>query len=283
MASQKVTAALASIELSLKQNKPQLYNELLSQIVSTPSQHELARDLLYFFDSILNENISIVVMRALVDSFSNVLRDLPPDVKVKVGQHALESLPASVEEQDSRNRETIADAYDSQEEYISEALALQGIRLDSSDSVKTWMWIRIVRVCLVDDDAEAFLSKIKNMENIQTKVVNGENGHITPPSACNGKCIRTPVANDNKPRTRRFRTQAYRRQVAVARGIKFTAQQFRDILMTMWNEGQGKVTDKLTSLVPSRAPDGTSISKSEARNILEYAINDHIALYMMPS
>jgi hypothetical protein len=51
----------------------------------------------------------------------------------------------------------------------------------------------------------------------------------------------------------------------------------------MWNEGQGKVTDKLTSLVPSRAPDGTSISKSEARNILEYAINDHIALYMMPS
>jgi COP9 signalosome complex subunit 4 len=177
MASQKVTAALASIESSSnQQNKPQLYSELLSQIVSTPSQHELAQDLIYFLDSILNENISVVVVRPLLDSFTNVLRDLPPDVKIKVGQHAitlLESRPPSVEEQDSRIRETVADAYESQEEYLSAARALQGIHLDSSqrlisDSAKIRMWIRIVRLYLEDDDttsAEAFLNKIKNMPN----------------------------------------------------------------------------------------------------------------------
>jgi COP9 signalosome complex subunit 4 len=175
MASQKVTTALASIESSSnQQSKPQLYSELLSQIVSTPSQHELAQDLIYYLDSILNENISIVVARPLLDSFTNVLRDLPPDVKIKVGQHAitlLESRPASVEEQDSRIRETVADAYESQEEYISAARALQGIHLDSSqrlisDSAKIRMWIRIVRLYLEDDDttsAESFLNKIKNM------------------------------------------------------------------------------------------------------------------------
>jgi hypothetical protein len=51
----------------------------------------------------------------------------------------------------------------------------------------------------------------------------------------------------------------------------------------MRSEGQGRVTDELTRLVPAKAPEGTSISKYEARKILELAINDHLALHMMPS
>ncbi|KAL1879584.1 hypothetical protein Plec18167_004045 [Paecilomyces lecythidis] len=175
MASQKVTDALAAIESSPnQQNKPQLYNDLLSQIVSTSSEHELALDLIYYLDSILSENISIVAARPLLDSFINVLRDLSPETKIKVGQHAttlLQSRSASVEEQDSRIREILADAYEAQEEYIAAARALQGIHLESSqrlvsDDSKVRMWIRILRLYLEEDDttsAEAFLNKIKNM------------------------------------------------------------------------------------------------------------------------
>ncbi|GAD94235.1 COP9 signalosome subunit CsnD [Paecilomyces variotii No. 5] len=175
MASQKVTDTLAAIESSPnQQNKPQLYNDLLSQIVSTSSEHELALDLIYYLDSILSENISIVAARPLLDSFINVLRDLSPETKVKVGQHAttlLQSRSASVEEQDSRIREILADAYEAQEEYIAAARALQGIHLESSqrlvsDDSKVRMWIRILRLYLEEDDttsAEAFLNKIKNM------------------------------------------------------------------------------------------------------------------------
>ncbi|KAJ9196196.1 hypothetical protein DTO166G4_8985 [Paecilomyces variotii] len=175
MASQKVTDALAAIESSPnQQNKPQLYNDLLSQIVSTSSEHELAQDLIYYLDSILSENISIVAARPLLDAFINVLRDLSPETKVKVGQHAttlLQSRSASVEEQDSRIREILADAYEAQEEYIAAARALQGIHLESSqrlvsDDSKVRMWIRILRLYLEEDDttsAEAFLNKIKNM------------------------------------------------------------------------------------------------------------------------
>jgi COP9 signalosome complex subunit 4 len=175
MASQKVASALAAIEASTSQQvKSQLYNELLAKIVSSSSGHELSQDLIYYLDSILSENVSIVAARPLLDSFITVLRDLPPAIKIKVGQHAvtlLQSRSASVEEQDSNIREILADAYEAEEEYSAAARVLQGIHLDSSqrlitDAAKTRMWIRILRLYLEEDDttnAESFLNRIKNL------------------------------------------------------------------------------------------------------------------------
>jgi COP9 signalosome complex subunit 4 len=175
MASQKFASSLADIEASSSQQaKPQLYSELLAKIVTSSSGHELSQDLIYYLDSILSENVSIVAARPLLDSFINVLRDLPSDIKIKVGQHAvtlLQSRSASVEEQDSSIREILADAYEAEEEYIAAARVLQGIQLDSSqrlitDAAKTRMWIRILRLYLEEDDttsAEAFLNRIKNL------------------------------------------------------------------------------------------------------------------------
>lgn len=173
MASQKITSALSSIESAPNpQAKLQLYNNLLSDIVSTSSEHELAQDLIYYLDSILNEDISIVAARPLLDSFIGVLRNLTSDTKIKVGQHAvtlLQSRATSVEEQDAQIRELLADAYELEEEYIAAARTLQGIHIDSSqrripDSAKVKLWIRIVRLYLEEDDttsAEAFLNRIK--------------------------------------------------------------------------------------------------------------------------
>ncbi|KUL86438.1 hypothetical protein ZTR_08107 [Talaromyces verruculosus] len=175
MASQKVASALAEIESSTSQaTKAQLYNNLLGKIVTSSTGHELSQDLIYYLDSILSETVSIVAARPLLDSFINVLRDLPSAIKIKVGQHAvtlLQSRSASVEEQDSHIREILADAYEAEEEYSAAARVLQGIHLDSSqrlitDAAKTRMWIRILRLYLEEDDttnAESFLNRIKNL------------------------------------------------------------------------------------------------------------------------
>lgn len=175
MASQKVASALAEIESSTSQAaKAQLYNDLLGKIVASSTGHELSQDLIYYLDSILSDTVSIVAARPLLDSFINVLRDLPSAIKIKVGQHAvtlLQSRSASVEEQDSNIRELLADAYEAEEEYSAAAKVLQGIHLDSSqrlitDAAKARMWIRILRLYLEEDDttnAESFLNRIKNL------------------------------------------------------------------------------------------------------------------------
>ncbi|KAJ5472175.1 hypothetical protein N7530_006176 [Penicillium desertorum] len=175
MASQKMTNALSGIETNPHQpTKLQQYTDLLNEMVTTSTGHELAQDLVYYLDSILSEEVSIVAARPLLDAFITVLQSLTAETKIKVGQHAitlLQARSASVEEQDSQIREILADAYESQEEYTSAARALQGIHIDSSqrlvsDAAKARLWIRIVRYYLEDDDttsAEAFLNRIKNL------------------------------------------------------------------------------------------------------------------------
>ncbi|KAL4973785.1 signalosome subunit 4 [Aspergillus desertorum] len=175
MPSQKITSALAEIESSTNpQNRLQLYNDLLSETVSTCPEPQLADDLIYYLDSVFSEDLSIVAARPILDSFIDMLRKLTPETQIQVGQHAvtlLQSRSTSVEEQDARIREILADAYESQEEYIAAAKALQGIHIDSSqrlvsDSAKVKLWIRIVRLYLEEDDttsAEAFLNRIKNL------------------------------------------------------------------------------------------------------------------------
>lgn len=176
MASQDVASALSQIESpsTPQQSKPQLYNDLLSKIVTSSTGDQLSQDLIYFLDSILSDNVSVVVSRPLLDTFITKLRDLPNETKIKVGQHAitlLQSRSASLEEQDSNLREILADAYEEEEEYIAAARALQGIHVDSSsrlvtDAAKIRLWIRILRLYLEEDDttsAESFLNRIKNL------------------------------------------------------------------------------------------------------------------------
>lgn len=174
MASQKITTALAEIETSNPPNKLHQYNTLLTTITTTPNPHERAQDLIYYLDSVLTEDLSIVSARPILDAFIAALHAQPPETQIKVGQHAvtlLQSRSTSVEEQDAQLRELLADAYESQEEYASAARALQGIHIDSSqrlvaDSAKVRLWVRIVRLYLEEDDttsAEAFLNRIKNL------------------------------------------------------------------------------------------------------------------------
>ncbi|KAL4969380.1 PCI domain-containing protein [Aspergillus stella-maris] len=175
MPSPKIISALTEIDLTVNpQNKLQLYNDLLSETVSSSPEPQLADDLNYYLDTVLSEDLSIVAARPILDSFIEILRKLKPETQIAVGQHAvtlIQSRSTSVEEQDSQIRNILADAYTSEEEYIAAAKALQGIHIDSSqrlvsDLEKSRLWIRIVRLYLEEDDttsAEAFLNRIKNL------------------------------------------------------------------------------------------------------------------------
>lgn len=178
MASPEVTSALSALE---SQSTPQSskstgYNDLLNKIISSGSAPpQLSANLIAVLDSILGETHGMVSTRPLLSSFVQTLKSLPDaQVKVTVGQHALEALQprvVSFEEQDAMIRDLLADAYEEQEDYTASAKVLQGIQLESSqrtisDDAKVKVWIRIVRLYLEEDDttsAESYLNRAKNL------------------------------------------------------------------------------------------------------------------------
>jgi len=177
MASSEVTSSLQTLESpsTPQQNKSAGYHELLGNIVAESAPSQVSANLITFLDSILGESLGIVSSRPLLGSFVQALKSIPnTQVKIAVGQHALEALQprvVSFEEQDVMIRELLADAYEEEEDYTGSAKVLQGIQLESSqrtisDDEKVKTWIRIVRLYLEEDDttsAESYLNRAKNL------------------------------------------------------------------------------------------------------------------------
>ncbi|KAG8530872.1 uncharacterized protein KY384_004229 [Bacidia gigantensis] len=177
MASPEVTSAISQLEdpASTQSNKASGYSELLTRIASDPTSPHLPSNLTAFIESVLGETIGVVAARPLLASAVNAIKTFKDsDSKVQVGTRAvqaLESRVVSFEEQDAHLRHTLADAYESQEEWLESAQVLQGINLDSSqrkitDHAKVDTWIRICRLYLEEDDpttAESYLNRAKNI------------------------------------------------------------------------------------------------------------------------
>ncbi|KAF2201440.1 COP9 signalosome-like protein complex subunit 4 [Delitschia confertaspora ATCC 74209] len=186
MVSQEVRSALNSIETSSPADKPSSYISLLQRIVTSCAPDNLAANLLAYAKSILGDSLGIVASRPLLGAFAEQFQQIKDtDIKVEVGQRVLELLAPKVvsyEEQDSKIKEYLADAYEQQEDFISSAKILQTITLDSSqrsvsDEEKAAVWIRIMRCYLEEDDptsAYTYLNRVKNVihkiENTETKL-----------------------------------------------------------------------------------------------------------------
>lgn len=175
MASTSLSSALASAEGAPVASKPQLYDQILNQIINAQSSSTTSADLVAYSNSITDEDLGIVVARPLLDGFLARLAQVSTaTIRIEVANHVLSILStrsAAFEEQESLLREMVADAYEEEEDYAAAAKSLQGIKLDTSqrlisDDAKVKMWIRIVRLYLEDDEtanAESYLNKIKNM------------------------------------------------------------------------------------------------------------------------
>lgn len=177
MASSPVASALANIESPSRaqQDKPSAYNEVLDLIRSSSNSLQISTDLSAFIDSILGESLGIVAARPLLASAVDAIKSITSTKdRIAVGTHALlalESRVVSFEEQDALIRETLADAYQEQDDYVEAAKMLEGIQLESSqrkisDDSKVRTWIRICRLYLEEDDttsAERYLNRAKNL------------------------------------------------------------------------------------------------------------------------
>ncbi|MCJ1267758.1 hypothetical protein MMC22_007644 [Lobaria immixta] len=177
MASSPIATALANIESPSRaqQDKPSAYKEVLDLIRSSSNSLHISTDLSAFIDSILGETLGIVAARPLLASAVDAIKSITStEDRIVAGAHALlalESRVVSFEEQDALIRETLADAYQEQDDYVEAAKMLEGIQLESSqrkisDDSKVRTWIRICRLYLEEDDttsAESYLNRAKNL------------------------------------------------------------------------------------------------------------------------
>ena len=177
MASSGILSALSQLEDSStpQSNRPSGYADVLRQITSDSETQALVPNLEAFVNSVLGESLGIVAARPLLGSAVEVIKSLQnAQDQITLGGHVLQALQSRVvsfEEQDAAIRETMADAYQAQEEWIESAKMLQGINLDSSqrqitDKDKVSVFMRICRLYLEEDDtttAESFLNRAKNL------------------------------------------------------------------------------------------------------------------------
>ncbi|KAK0103370.1 hypothetical protein ONS95_005396 [Cadophora gregata] len=173
MVSAKVTSALSTI--SGTEDQQQGYEALLKDVQFTSSPTELPKDLIAILDAIFESSLGIVATRSLTLYFVNTLKEVKSnETKIEVGEHALsvfQSQASSFEEQNAQVRETMASAYEADEDFLAAAKILAGIPLESSqrkvtNEDKVGFWIRITRNYLEVDDttlAEQYLNKAKNL------------------------------------------------------------------------------------------------------------------------
>ncbi|KAF2662878.1 hypothetical protein K491DRAFT_700041 [Lophiostoma macrostomum CBS 122681] len=175
MASSEVTSAIQSIESASAGEKPSRYTALLQSIVANSSADNLTANLSAYARSLLEESLGVVILRPLIANFVEQFGKVTDaEVKIEVGQLVIDLLApkgAQYEEQDTRVKEILADAYEGEEDYIKSAQTLQSISLDStqkqlSPDDKAKVWIRIVRCYLEEDDTTNAFTQLNKVKSV---------------------------------------------------------------------------------------------------------------------
>lgn len=153
----------------LQQNaRLEAFGEILQQMLQ--DGHDLPSGLSLYLDTILQDNVGMVVSRPLLNKVVSRLGELNVDDARECYIVLLEKLRTRVvsfEEQDRLVRERLATIYEGHDDNSSAAAVLQGMTLESgqrqiSDDYKLLVYIRILRNLLHDDqsvDADAYLNR----------------------------------------------------------------------------------------------------------------------------
>ncbi|GFY62315.1 COP9 signalosome complex subunit 4 [Trichonephila inaurata madagascariensis] len=161
-------ATLASLGGSPK-DQADRYRNVLENIVKTVGE-ELVEGLQSFVESIINENVSLVISRQLLTDVGTHLTKLPDDVSKIVSHYTLDRVQprvVSFEEQVASIRQHLADIYEKEQSWREAANVLVGIPLETgqkqySVDYKLDTYLKIARLYLEDDDpvqAEAFINR----------------------------------------------------------------------------------------------------------------------------
>ncbi|KAI8629415.1 hypothetical protein F5Y19DRAFT_81265 [Xylariaceae sp. FL1651] len=174
MASSKISQLLA--EAKDADDQAAAYDSLLTNIKSHSSPTAVAADMKAISDSMFANELRFVALRNVLERFIGVLRDFNnADLSIEVGQHTLDTIAsqpsATFLDQVASLRELMAEAYESNEDFLEAAKVLLEIPLDAAQRKVTkeervGVWVRIVRNYLEVDDttsAETYLNKLKNV------------------------------------------------------------------------------------------------------------------------
>jgi COP9 signalosome complex subunit 4 len=122
------------------------------------------------FDTVVNENVSLVISRQLLTEVSEKLASLPPPISKAVSHFTLEKVNprvVSFEEQVAAIRQHLALIYENESLWKEAAQVLVGIPLETgqkqySVDYKLETYLKIARLYLEDEDpiqAEAFINR----------------------------------------------------------------------------------------------------------------------------
>ncbi|CAG2119927.1 unnamed protein product, partial [Medioppia subpectinata] len=145
------------------------YRSYLENVLKTTNE-ELEDGLKAFIETIVNENVSLVISRQLLTEVSQHLASLPPVISKNISHFTLEKVHprvVSFEEQVSAIRQHLALIYETEHNWKDAALVLVGIPLETgqkqySVDYKLETYLKIARLYLEDDDpiqAEAFINR----------------------------------------------------------------------------------------------------------------------------
>ncbi|KAI1328319.1 COP9 signalosome complex subunit 4 [Xylariaceae sp. FL0255] len=174
MASPKISEILAAAQTADDQGEA--YNHLLANIKSHTSPANVSADMKAIADSVFAHELRPAAQRNVLDKFIHVLQDFNnQDLWVDVGTYTLQLISsqqsATFLDQVFALRKLVADAHESNDDFLDAAKVLSEIPLDAAqrrttNDERVAVWVRIVRNYLEVDDttaAEAYLNKLKNV------------------------------------------------------------------------------------------------------------------------
>ncbi|KAI7873001.1 hypothetical protein BDF14DRAFT_1716803 [Spinellus fusiger] len=158
--------------MTQQKDKIDAFRGVLTDILASSSKTEQMDNLKAHVNALLDDQVGLVIARPLLSEFIGLFnkRITDSDTKKTLLLYTIQqaqSRAVSFEEQLSHMRETLADQYEAEDDYLKAAKTLQGISLDSghraiSDDYKLGIYIRIVRLLLEEEEAvaaEAYLNR----------------------------------------------------------------------------------------------------------------------------
>uniref|UniRef100_A0A1B6CDI1 COP9 signalosome complex subunit 4 n=1 Tax=Clastoptera arizonana TaxID=38151 RepID=A0A1B6CDI1_9HEMI len=161
--------ALASSSGGTHKDLAEKYRAILDSVLATP-ETEIVEGLKVFIETIVNENVSLVISRQILTDISNQLIVLPDSISKAVSHYTLEKVQPRVisfEEQVASIRQHLASIYEREQNWKEAANVLVGIPLETgqkqySVDYKLETYMKIARLYLEDDDpvqAESYINR----------------------------------------------------------------------------------------------------------------------------
>jgi len=155
------------------------YRRLLTQILALGGEHDLVDGLQGFIDAIVNENVSLVISRALLTEFATSLSGIQDTIAKAVAHYTLDVVQPRVisfEDQVGAIRQHLADIYEREQDWRQAAGVLVGIPLETGQkqytvAYKLETYLKIARLYLEDEDpvqGEAYINSAAALQ-AQTK------------------------------------------------------------------------------------------------------------------